>query len=113
MTHRVTDWPAEARAEAVAGIADGATVLLAGFGAGTPEHLVAGLIEQGAKDLTLVCNAGGRDDGPAAIGRDGRGGREGEACFFFLIIVTVVVTIHQISRKLVVHNDPTKQTVRL
>ena len=53
-------------AEAVAGVADGSTVLLAGFGAGTPEHLVAGLIEQGAKDLTLVCNAGGRDDGPIA-----------------------------------------------
>ena len=53
-------------AEAVAGVADGSTVLLAGFGAGTPEHLVAGLIEQGARDLTLVCNAGGRDDGPIA-----------------------------------------------
>ena len=52
--------------EAVAGIADGSTVLLAGFGAGTPEHLVAGLIEQGARDLILVCNAGGRDDGPIA-----------------------------------------------
>ena len=36
-------------------------------------------------------------------------------CFFFLIIVTVVVTIHQISGNLAVHkyNDPTKQTVRL
>lgn len=50
----------------MAGIADGSVILLAGFGAGTPEHLVAGLIEQGAKDLTLVCNAGGRDDGPIA-----------------------------------------------
>ena len=54
------------RAEAMAGIADGSTILLAGFGAGTPEHLVAGLIEQGARDLTLVVNAGGRDDGPIA-----------------------------------------------
>ena len=54
------------RAEAMAGIADGSIVLLAGFGAGTPEHLVEGLIEQGAKDLTLVVNAGGRDDGPVA-----------------------------------------------
>jgi len=35
--------------------------------------------------------------------------------FFLLIIVTVVVTIHQISGNLAVHkyNDPTKQTVRL
>ena len=35
--------------------------------------------------------------------------------FYFLIIVTVVVTIHQISGNLAVHkyNDPTKQTVRL
>jgi 3-oxoadipate CoA-transferase alpha subunit len=54
------------RTAALAGIADGSTVLLAGFGAGTPESLVAGLIEQGAKDLHLVCNAGGRDDGPIA-----------------------------------------------
>ena len=54
------------RAEAMAGIADGSTILLAGFGPGTPEYLVEGLIEQGAKELTLVVNAGGRDDGPIA-----------------------------------------------
>jgi len=53
-------------ADAMAGIKDGATILLAGFGAGTPEKLVQGLIEQGARDLTLVANAGGRDDGPIA-----------------------------------------------
>jgi 3-oxoadipate CoA-transferase alpha subunit len=52
--------------EAMAGVKDGATVLLAGFLAGTPEQLVYGLIEQGARDLTLVCNAGGRMDGPIA-----------------------------------------------
>jgi 3-oxoadipate CoA-transferase, alpha subunit len=52
--------------DAMAGIQDGATVLLAGFGAGTPETLVRGLIGQGARDLTLVCNAGGREDGPIA-----------------------------------------------
>lgn len=50
-------------AEAMAGIPDGAVVLLAGFQAGMPEALGYGLIEQGAKDLTLVCNAGGRSDG--------------------------------------------------
>jgi 3-oxoadipate CoA-transferase alpha subunit len=52
--------------DAMAGIPDGATVLLAGFGAGTPEVLVQGLIAQGARDLTLVVNAGGREDGPIA-----------------------------------------------
>ncbi|MGE0418859.1 MAG: 3-oxoacid CoA-transferase subunit A [Acetobacteraceae bacterium] len=50
-------------ADAMAGIKDGSTVLLAGFQAGMPEALVYGLIEQGARDLTLVCNAGGRSDG--------------------------------------------------
>ncbi|HSU04344.1 MAG TPA: 3-oxoacid CoA-transferase subunit A [Acetobacteraceae bacterium] len=49
-------------AEALAGIRDGSTVLLGGFGdVGTPLALLEGLIEQGARDLTLVCNAGGRD----------------------------------------------------
>jgi 3-oxoadipate CoA-transferase, alpha subunit len=49
-------------AEALEGIADGSTVLLAGFGdVGTPLALLEGLIEQGARDLTLVCNAGGRE----------------------------------------------------
>ena len=53
-------------ADAMAGIQDGATVLVAGFGPGTPELLMRGLVEQGARDLTLVMNAGGRDDGPVA-----------------------------------------------
>jgi 3-oxoadipate CoA-transferase, alpha subunit len=53
-------------ADAMAGIKDGSTVMLAGFGPGLPEELVKGLIEQGAKDLTLVTNAGGREDGPTA-----------------------------------------------
>ena len=53
-------------AEAMAGIQDGATVLVAGFGPGTPIALMRGLAEQGARDLTLVMNAGGRDDGPVA-----------------------------------------------
>lgn len=53
-------------AEAMAGIQDGSTVLLAGFGPGMPEHLVQGLIDQGAKDLTLVVNSGGRDAGVLA-----------------------------------------------
>jgi 3-oxoadipate CoA-transferase alpha subunit len=53
-------------ADGMAGIRDGSTVLLAGFAAGTPETLVRGLIEQGARDLTLVVNAGGREDGVIA-----------------------------------------------
>jgi len=48
--------------DAMAGINDGSTVLLGGFGdVGAPLALMEGLIEQGARDLTLVCNAGGRD----------------------------------------------------
>ncbi len=47
-------------AEALAGVADGATVLLGGFGAvGQPDALIDGLIEQGAKDLTVVANNAG------------------------------------------------------
>jgi 3-oxoadipate CoA-transferase alpha subunit len=53
-------------ADAMAGIKDGSAILLAGFKAGMPEALVAGLIEQGAKDLTIIMNAGGGDEGPTA-----------------------------------------------
>ena len=49
-----------AMAEALAGIKDGSTVLVGGFGAvGQPDALVEGLIEQGAKDLTVVANNAG------------------------------------------------------
>ena len=48
-------------AEAMNGIKDGSTVLIAGFGdVGTPNALLDGLIEQGATNLTIVANAGGR-----------------------------------------------------
>jgi 3-oxoadipate CoA-transferase, alpha subunit len=54
-------------AHALAGISDGSTVLLGGFGdVGTPLALLEGLIEQGARNLTLVCTAGGRDDSAIA-----------------------------------------------
>jgi 3-oxoadipate CoA-transferase alpha subunit len=47
-------------AEAVAGIKDGALVLTGGFGgAGSPEALYGALLEQGAKDLTIVNNNAG------------------------------------------------------
>jgi len=47
-------------ADATAGIRDGAIVLLGGFGnIGQPHALLDGLIEQGAKDLTVVSNNAG------------------------------------------------------
>ncbi|MGY2700909.1 3-oxoacid CoA-transferase subunit A [Nocardioides sp. HB32] len=60
--------------EAVAGIADGSTVLVGGFGmAGMPVHLIDALIEQGAADLTIVSNnAGNGDTGLAALLARGR-----------------------------------------
>ena len=61
-------------AEALAGVKDGATVLIGGFGtAGIPNELIDGLIEQGAKDLTVVNNnAGNGDVGLPALLRTGR-----------------------------------------
>lgn len=45
---------------AVAGIQDGATVLIAGFGnSGIPVELIDALIDQGAKELTVVSNNAG------------------------------------------------------
>src|SRR3954466_2413980 len=54
---------------AVAGINDGSTILIGGFGgAGMPSALMGALIEQGAKDLTVVNNnAGNGDTGLAAL----------------------------------------------
>jgi 3-oxoadipate CoA-transferase, alpha subunit len=47
-------------AEALAGVRDGSVVLLAGFGVvGQPMALIEGLIDQGAKDLTVVANNAG------------------------------------------------------
>jgi len=56
-------------AAAVAGIADGATIMIGGFGrAGQPVELIDALIEQGAGDLTIVSNnAGNGDVGLAAL----------------------------------------------
>ncbi len=54
-------------AAALDGVPDGATVLLAGFGdVGMATALLEGLIDQGAKDLVLVCNSGGRDGSAVA-----------------------------------------------
>src|SRR5579863_4311390 len=47
-------------AEAVAGVRDGSVILIGGFGSiGQPNALIYGLIEQGAKDLTVVANNAG------------------------------------------------------
>ena len=46
--------------EAVAGIKDGATIMVGGFMAcGTPEILVDALVEKGVKNLTIICNDAG------------------------------------------------------
>jgi 3-oxoadipate CoA-transferase, alpha subunit len=60
--------------EALHGIADGSTVMIGGFGtAGIPGELIEGLIEQGARDLTIVNNnAGNADHGMAALLKTGR-----------------------------------------
>jgi 3-oxoadipate CoA-transferase alpha subunit len=59
---------------AVAGIADGATVMVGGFGrAGQPIELIDALIEVGASGLTIVSNnAGGGDAGLARLIAEGR-----------------------------------------
>ena len=61
-------------ADALAGVQDGATVMIGGFGtAGIPSELIDGLIELGAKDLTVVNNnAGNGDTGLAALLNAGR-----------------------------------------
>ncbi|MXN44916.1 3-oxoacid CoA-transferase subunit A [Shinella kummerowiae] len=47
-------------AEAVAGIGDGATVMIGGFGgSGAPIELIHALIDTGAKDLTVINNNAG------------------------------------------------------
>ena len=59
---------------AVAGVEDGSTVLVGGFGmAGMPVALIDALIRQGATDLTVVSNnAGNGDTGLAALLAEGR-----------------------------------------
>ena len=56
-------------ASAVADVHDGATIMIGGFGnAGMPSALIDALIEQGARDLTIVNNnAGNGEVGLAAL----------------------------------------------
>ena len=60
--------------EAVAGIPDGSTIMVGGFGtAGQPHELIDALIEQGARDLVIINNnAGNGDTGLAALLATGR-----------------------------------------
>ncbi|MFE4079079.1 3-oxoacid CoA-transferase subunit A [Paenarthrobacter sp. YIM B13468] len=60
--------------EAVAGIKDGSTVMIGGFGnAGQPFELIDALMDCGAKDLTVVNNnAGQGDQGLALLIKEGR-----------------------------------------
>ena len=60
--------------DAVAGVEDGSTVLVGGFGlAGMPFDLIDALIRQGAGDLTVVSNnAGNGEVGLAALLRAGQ-----------------------------------------
>ena len=58
--HRMIDKIVHDVAAALEGVSDGATVMVGGFGAvGQPNVLIEGLIEQGARDLTLVANNAG------------------------------------------------------
>lgn len=70
MIHKI----AASVAEALADVKDGSTVLVGGFGtSGIPIELIDGLIEQGARDLTVVNNnAGNGDTGLARLLKTGR-----------------------------------------
>jgi 3-oxoadipate CoA-transferase alpha subunit len=59
----------ESQQAALADIHDGATIMIGGFGnAGMPVELIDALIEQGARELTIVNNnAGNGDTGLAAL----------------------------------------------
>ena len=61
-------------ATAVSVIADGAAVMIGGFGtAGSPDELIDALIDHGARDLTIISNnAGNGDAGIAALIRERR-----------------------------------------
>lgn len=70
MINKIVDTPAAA----LAGVRDGSTVLVSGFGEGGMAFgLIDALLEQGATDLTLVMNnAGNAEYGVAALMKAGR-----------------------------------------
>lgn len=61
-------------ADAVTGLQDGAIVLISGFGeSGVPSELIKAVLDNGAKDLTIVANnAGSGNGGIATLLREGR-----------------------------------------
>ena len=61
-------------ATAVAGIGDGATIMVGGFGqAGMPGGLLSALLDTGATGLTIISNNAGQGDNPlGALFREGR-----------------------------------------
>ncbi|WP_397534409.1 3-oxoacid CoA-transferase subunit A [Roseateles sp.] len=64
----------DSAAEALADVSDGSTVMIGGFGtAGLPDALIEALLDQGARELTVVSNnAGNGDAGLAALLGAGR-----------------------------------------
>ncbi|MCU7370953.1 3-oxoacid CoA-transferase subunit A [Paucibacter sp. O1-1] len=64
----------DSAAQALRDVADGATVMIGGFGtAGLPTELIEALLDQGARELTVVNNnAGNGDTGLAALLAAGR-----------------------------------------
>ncbi|TAM02790.1 MAG: 3-oxoacid CoA-transferase subunit A, partial [Pusillimonas sp.] len=60
--------------ESVSGIPDGATIMIGGFGnSGMPSQLIDALLDQGARNLTVVNNnAGNGETGLAALLKAGR-----------------------------------------
>jgi 3-oxoadipate CoA-transferase, alpha subunit len=70
MINKIFDSPAAALAD----VKDGATVMIGGFGtAGLPNELTEALLDQGARDLTIVNNnAGNGESGLAALLAAGR-----------------------------------------
>jgi 3-oxoadipate CoA-transferase alpha subunit len=59
---------------AVAGVQDGATILVGGFGSsGVPTELICALLDQGARDLTIVNNNAG--NGPIGLSQLVEAGR--------------------------------------
>lgn len=65
---------ADSTTEAVAGLYDGASVMISGFGdAGAPHELIEAVIAHGAGDLTIISNnAGSGETGIAALIKAGR-----------------------------------------
>ena len=78
--------------EAVTGIADDATLMVGGFGeAGAPSLLMEAIIDQGAKNLTIISNnAGEAYHGLAKLIAQKRGNiipeERGKSSFSFLLL---------------------------